>query len=196
MEDTLTKDNEVLIAEMLRDAKEVELPSELKENPVIHKGDETLEAPMTVKELTSAGYVYVWDSRTYEKAPVLRYMLSEVLRRRRKDGSFIWTTNDPKKLPKRGTHKCLLHEDNPNRKEYDKMGLRVCRKSNIINEYEVKQHMQKKHSKEWQAVEDMRKERERQEDRAFQRTLYEAVGRKEEEKPPLYVSAKDKAKIK
>ena len=193
------QDNESLIQEALRDAKLVELPSELKVNPVIHRGDEELDAPMTVKELTSAGYVYVWDSRTYERAPVLYYMLPSILRRRREDGSFIWTTNDPKKLPKRGTMKCLLHKDTPDREKYDEMGLRTCRKSNIINAFEVKQHMMKKHPKEWQAIEDMRKERERQEDRAFQRTLYEAVGAKKEEvkeeKAPLYVSKKDREKI-
>ncbi|KKN72890.1 hypothetical protein LCGC14_0405940 [marine sediment metagenome] len=194
--ETLT-DNESLIQEALRDAKLVDLPSGLKKNPVIHKGDETLDAPMTVKELSSAGYVYVWDSRTFERAPVLYYMLPSILRRRREDGSFIWTTNDPKQLPKKGTHKCLLHKDSPNRERFDEMGLRVCKKSNIINKFEVKQHMSKKHPKEWQAIEDMRKEAERQEDRSFQKTLYEAVGgKKEVTEAPLYVSAKDKAKIK
>ncbi len=192
--DTL-QDNESLIQEALRDAKLVDLPSELKTNPVIHKGDDELDAPMTVKELSSAGYVYVWDSRTFERAPVLYYMLPSILRRRREDGSFIWTTNDPKQLPKRGTMKCLLHKDSPDRKAYDEMGLRTCRKHNIINAFEVKQHMQKKHPKEWQAIEDGRKERERQEDRAFQRTLYEAVGaKKSESEAPLYVSKKDKEK--
>ena len=193
MTDTL-QDNESLIAEALRDAKLVDVPSELKKEPVLHRGDEELDAPMTVKELTSAGYVYVWDSRTYKRAPVLYYMLASILRRRRDDGSFIWTTNDPHKRPKMGTMKCLLHKGSPNRKEYDEMGFRTCKKSNIINAFEVKQHMLKKHPKEWNAIEDQRKEKERQEDRSFQKTLYEAVGGKE--KPPLYVSDKDKAKIK
>ena len=200
MTDTL-QDNESLIQEQLRDAKLVELPSELKENPVIHRGDETLDAPMTVKELSNAGYVYVWDSRTYKRAPVLYYMLASILRRRRDDGSFIWTTNDPKQLPKMGHMKCLLHKDSPNRKEYDEMGFRTCKKSNIINAFEVKQHMTKKHPKEWQSIEDQRKERERQEDRADAKLLRTAlVGHKEEpkaeEKAPLYVSDKDKAKVK
>ncbi len=204
MTDTL-QDNESLIQEALRDAKFVDVPSELKANPVIHRGDETLEAPMTVKELSSAGWVYVWDSRTFERAPVLYYMLPSILRRRRPDGSFIWTTNDPKQLPYRGTLKCLLHKDSPDRKAYDEMGLRTCKKHNIINAFEVKQHMSKKHSKEWQAIEDTRKERERQEDRAYQKTLFEAVGGKAKVKPeepietpkaPLYVSDKDKKKEK
>ena len=192
--DTLP-DNEALIAEMLATANTTEVPSELKENPVIHKGDDILEAPMTVKELTSAGYKSVWDSRTYEWAPVLSYMLPEVLTRKREDGSRIWTTVDPKKRPKRGTHKCMLHQDSPAREEYDKMGLRSCKKSNIINEFEVKQHMGKKHPKEWQAIEDLRKERERQEDRADQKLLREALIAGKETKPPLYVSDKDREKI-
>ena len=174
MTETLT-DNESLIAEQLRDAKLIDVPSELKANPVIHRGDETLEAPMTVKELSSAGYVYIWDSRTFERAPVLYYMLPSILRRRREDGSFIWTTNDPKQLPYRGTYKCLLHKENPAREAFDKMGLRNCKKSNIINEFEVKQHMIKKHPKEWNAIEDLRKERERQEDRADARLLRETL---------------------
>lgn len=170
IEDTL-QNNESLIQEMLRDAKQADIRGELKNNPVIHKGDEVLPAPMTVKELSSAGYVYVWDSRTFERAPVLYYMLPSVLRRRREDGSFIWTTNDPKQNPKRGSLKCLLHKDAPNRSVYDSMGLRSCKKSNITNEYEVKQHMMKKHPKEWAAIEDMRKEKERQEDRLLQQAL-------------------------
>ncbi len=199
MTETLT-DNESLIAEQLRDAKLVEVPSELKANPVIHKGDETLDAPMTVKELSSAGYVYIWDSRTFERAPVLYYMLPSILRRRRENGSYIWTTNDPKQLPERGTHKCLLHKDSPNRAAYKKMGLRTCKKSNIINEYEVKQHMLKKHPKEWMSIEDVRKERERVESLEIQKGMLAAMQNTKEvakeEKAPLYVSAKDKGKIK
>jgi len=195
MTDTL-QDDERSIMEALRDAKIVDVPSELKEGTVIQ--DDTLDLGderMTVIELKNAGYIYVWDTRTHKIAPILRYMLPEVMRRRRPDGSYIWTDKDPKKLPQRGTLKCLLHKDSPNRKEYDRMGLRTCKKSNITNDFEVKQHMSKKHPKEWQALEDQRKERERQEDREFQRTLYEAIGKKEE-KAPLYVSDKDKAKIK
>ena len=192
-------DNEALIAEMVRDAETVNLPDEFTDNKVIHKGDSELESPMTVMEMKSAGYKSIWDTRTYKWAPVLEYMLTQKLRERRDDGSYIWTANDPKRLPERGTHKCLLHKDDSNRKEYDVMGLRTCKKSNILNAFEVKLHMTKKHPKEWSVIEDQRKERERQEDRAAQKTLYEAVGSKVApvavtEEAPLYVSDKDKGK--
>ncbi len=171
MEDTQTKENESMIEEMLRNAKGIDVPSELQKNPILHKGDTDLPSPMTVSQISSAGYVKVWDTRTFESAPVLYYMLPSVLRRRRQDGSFIWTTNDPKQLPKRGTHKCYLHPDNPNRQVYDSMGLRTCLKANITNEYEVKQHMMKKHPKEWAAIEELKKDAERKEDRELQKLL-------------------------
>ncbi|MBU0906647.1 MAG: hypothetical protein KKE05_00655, partial [Nanoarchaeota archaeon] len=160
----------------LRDAKLVEVPSELKDQPVIHRGDGDVPAPMTVKEISSAGYVQVWDSRTGREAPVLYYMLPTKLRERRQDGSFIWTTNDPKVRPPRGQHRCFLHKDGPNRKLYDSMGLRTCKKDNIINAFEAKQHMLKKHPKEWAAIEEIRKDKEREEDRGLQRAILSKMG--------------------
>ena len=60
--------------------------------------------------------------------------------------------------------------------------------------------MFKKHPKEWMAIEDLRKDKERQEDREAQRTLYEAIGGKKEsqveEKAPLYVSDNPKPRKK
>ena len=170
MEDT-QKTQEALIQEMLRDAKVGEVPSSLRTDPVIHKGDETLQAPMTVKEISSAGYVWVWDSRTYEKIPVLYYMLPSKLRQRRPDGSFRFTTTDPGKLPARGTIKCMLHPDGENRKHYDELGFRVCLKGNITNQYQLKQHMIKKHPQEWAAIEAERTDKEKKEDRELQRLL-------------------------
>ncbi len=163
--------NEALIEEMLQDAKKTEIPSDLTTNPIIHRGDETLQVPMTVKEISSAGYIPIWDTRTYEKAPVLYYMAPAKLRQIRPDGSRRFTTVDPGKLPKRGTIKCMLHAEGENRGHYDTLGFRVCRKSNITNPYQLKQHMIKKHPQEWAAIEEERKERERQEDRALQRLL-------------------------
>lgn len=168
---TIEQGNEALIQQALRDAKKVEIPSDLTTNPIIHRGDSTLEAPMTVKEISSAGYVYIWDTRSFEKSPVLYYMLPAKLRQRRPDGSFRFTTVDPGKLPKRGSIKCMLHAEGENRAHYDTLGFRVCRKSNITNPYQLKQHMMKKHPQEWAAIEEERKEKERQEDRALQRLL-------------------------
>lgn len=176
MEATQTE-NETLIAEMLRDAQKAEIPSELKESPVLHKGDEILDAPMTVKELKDAGHVYIWDSRTGDRIPVLYYMLGQKLRVKREDGSYRFTTKDPGIRPVRGTWKCMLHPDGENRKSYDGLGFRSCKKSNITNQFQLKQHMIKKHPQEWKAIDDEIKERERQEDRQLQRAMIQGISK-------------------
>jgi len=179
MEDT--QNNEAMIEEVLRGKEEVDGST----------GD--VAANMSpVKELANAGYVWIWDTRTYERVAVLSYMLPTKLRFRREDGSFRWTTNDPGKKPKRGSIKCLLHKDSPDREHFDGLGFRACPKTNITNPYQLKQHMVKKHPQEWAAIEEERKERERQEDRELQRLIL--AGQVPKEKPPLYVSDKDKKK--
>ncbi len=167
----IEKGNEALIAEMLRDAQKAEVVSELSKNPVLHKGDETLPAPMTVKEITGAGYLWVWDTRTFEKLPILYYMLPQRLRDRRPDGSFRFTTTDPNQTPKHGTVRCLLHPEREERKHFDELGFRICNKHNLINQYQLQQHMKKKHPQEWATIEEEKKTKEKEEDRALQRLL-------------------------
>ena len=177
MEDSQAKTQELQteaqIQEVMRvaEAQKIELHSEALKNPVLHSGDVTLEAPVLVKQISSAGHVFVWDTRTFEKIPILYYMLPSKLRLRRPDGSFRFTVTDPKQLPKQGTLKCLLHKDAPNRAHYDELGFRVCPKENLTNPHQVTQHMKKKHSQEWAAIEDERTRKEREEDRAFQRYI-------------------------
>ena len=171
----LDPEREALIQEMLRDAQKTNLSGDFEANPVIHRGDSDVPAPMVVNKITNAGYVFVWDSRTYRKAPVLYYMLPQVLRQRREDGSYRWTITDPGKEPKHGTFKCLLHRDEPNRKHYDELGFRTCKKENITNPHQVTLHMKSKHKAEWAGIEEERKERERQEDRKLQQMMVETI---------------------
>jgi hypothetical protein len=190
-EDTLRnesteKENEALIQEMLRDAKTAEVEGDLTKNPLIHRGDEELPAPMVVKEIKSAGYVWIYETRTGEQIPCIYYMVGQKMRERRPDGSFIWTTKDPGFRPKSGKVICMLHPDHPNRAHYDELGFRVCKKANLINEFQMKQHMLRKHPQEWKAIEDERKEQERQEDRALQRAILEGASRVSmKQEPPL-----------
>ncbi len=177
------QENEAVIAEMMRDAKVTDIPSEATKDPLLHKGDEEQPAPMTVRQISSAGYVYIFNTQTGDRVPVLYYMLPSRLRRRRPDGSFIFTTNDPKIEPLKGLLKCYLHEDSPSRAEYTVLGFRTCRKSNITNEYQRRQHMKLKHKAEWATIEDSRKERERQEDRELQQLFIKSQLPKEEPAP-------------
>ena len=177
MEDTqqvataIEKENEVLIEDLLRTSSVHELPSTLTTNPVIHKGDETLPAPMVVQSISSAGHVTLWETRTFEPAEVLYYMVQNRLLQRRPDGSYRWTRIDPKMKPRRGTYKCLLHAKAPDRAHYDALGFRSCKKSTLTNPYQVRQHMLKKHKQEWAAIEQERIDREREEDRQVQQAI-------------------------
>ena len=187
--------NEELIQEMLRNAKPSEIPGELTRNPIIHKGDETNPAPMVVNQVTSAGYVYVWETDTYEKVPILYYMLPSKLRQRRPDGSYRFTTIDPGRKPIRGAIKCMLHAEAENREHYDSLGFRICKKSNITNQYQLEQHMTKRHPQEWAAIKAEKVAREREEDRALQRLILQNQTKQLGERE-LYVSDKDKRKTK
>ncbi len=161
-----TLNNEALIQEMLRDSQKAEPPGEMVKNPIIHRGDASQPAPMTVKEMSDAGWVWLWNTETLDRVAVLYYRVPQLLRQRRPDGSFRWTTNELKDKPYRGSIKCMLHPDNPDRQHYNEMGLPVCKKENITSPHQLVMHMAKKHKMEYAAIkkeiEDTEKEEERQ----------------------------------
>ncbi len=186
------EDNEKLIEEMIKDAEVAAEPGELAKKQVLHKGDDEVPSPMVTAELKSAGYVYIYDTRTGDRSKCNRNMLMQHLKKTRGDGSIVFTTKNPGIAVKRGTLKCLLHAGDPNRQHYDVLGLPVCPKDNLNSRFQVIRHMQKRHKLEWQTIEQERKDAERQEETAFRRQLMgKAVGER-----TLYVSDKDKAKIK
>ena len=193
--------NEVLIQEALASAVLVEVPSDLKANPVIHRGDNELESPMTVKELSSAGYVYLYDTETREKSVVLTYMAPSKLRLKRSNGQPYFTATKPAEEPWRGTLKCMLHPDQAERAHYDDMGLPSCQKSNLRNPRELTRHMQKRHKQSWETIQKEKEDKEKAEDRDIQRQILLALAKSaasDEPKvigtpeAPLYVSDKQK----
>ena len=143
------------------------------------------EFEMSPTELKSAGYVYIYDTKTNERSLCNNNMLAQHLRKKRPDGSYVFTTQKPKVAPIRGTMECLLHPNSPKRAHYDELGLPVCRKSNLTSPFQVTRHMQKRHKVEWATIEAERLAVEKEEEREFRR----AVMGKE---APLYVSEKKK----
>ena len=165
-------EREQLIQEMLRDAQKVNLGGELEKNPIIHKGNET-QPPMVLHEITSAGYVKVYSTEDGAEAYTLYYRLPQILRQRLPNGKYRWTVADPGIRPFKGQVKCMLHPDDPNRKHYALLGFRECNKHNLTSLHQLNLHMQRRHPQEWATIEEERKEKERQEDRALQRALLE-----------------------
>ena len=108
----MTTNNEPAIEEMMRDAEQADEPGELKPGVPISESD---GMTMTTAELQSAGYVYVYDTRTGDRSVVNRNMLQSQLEKRHEDGSFIFSTRFPDGVkPIIGTLKCFLHADDPN----------------------------------------------------------------------------------
>ena len=162
-------DTERSTEEMMREVEAVGEPGE-PEN-VIHVPDD--DTPLEVKQssIQSAGWVKVYDTLTGESSIINRNMLPHQLQKKRTDGTYIFTTVKPLVEPQRGHYKCLLHADDPNRKDYDALGFAVCRKANLSSPYQVRRHMMKRHPVEWGTIQEERENAKREEDRTFQRTL-------------------------
>ena len=173
------------LEEEIRDAEKANEPGEISINPIVHRGDD--KAPTMVATVESAGYTWVYDTTTGVPSKVNNNMLPSMLRKKRADDSYVFGTRQLV-IPKQGTFKCYLHASDPNRGHYDDLGFAVCPKDNLSAPFHVRRHMQKRHKVEWAAIEEERKDKEKAEDREFQRML---IG-KATEKAPLYVSNKDK----
>lgn len=182
------EDTEKLIEEMINEAEKAVEPGELTKGQVINQGSEDMPAPMVALEVQSAGYVPIYDTRTGERSVCNRNMLVQSLKKKRPDGSTVFTTAKPKTPPMRGTFKCLLHPDDPNRKHYNELGLPVCKKANLTSPYQVRRHMEKRHQMEWKTIEQERIDAEKKEEREFQRQFLSKVSGT----APLYISDKDK----
>ena len=157
-------DNETLIEEQMREA-EVAPESEVKIDEA-----EPL-TPMSPVKMQSAGYVYIYDTVTHERSVCNRNMLAGHLRKKRPDGSIVFTTRKPLVAPKRGALKCMLHPDEPNRYHYDELGLATCRKANLASLYQVQRHMIKRHKMEYATI----KEELDREEKAKERKLREVL---------------------
>jgi len=182
-------ENDKLIEEMIRDADKAGEPGGLKKKQVLSEGDDETP-PSIVSEISSAEYVWIYDTRTGDRSKCNRNMLMQHLKKKRPDGSTVFTTKDPGFRPAQGKHKCLLHPDGPNRKHYDELGLPVCKKANLASPFQVRRHMQKRHKQEWATIEEERIEAEKQEEREFRQQL---LGKNQ---APLYLSEKDKQILK
>ena len=162
------------LEEMIADAKTATEPGEAVAGQVVHKGDEEAPAPIVVHSVESAGHVTLYNTKTGIPSRINRNMLPSKLALKNADGTSVWSTRQTV-VPPKGTYLCLLHKDHPNRAHYDALGLAVCSKGDIPSPYEVTRHMRGRHRQEWETLEHERLEKEKQEDRQFQRDLLSGV---------------------
>ena len=148
------------------------MPEDVEASPVVHRGTLEMPSPMAALSTTGAGYVWVYHTETGEPSLINRNMLLVQLRDKLIPGTqrraFSLTQS---RQPYRGTIKCALHMDSPEHDRYAEMGFPECNKSNIPTKYQLLLHMQHKHPTVFKALELERTEAEKQEERAFWRTL-------------------------
>lgn len=131
-----------------------------------------------ITDLESAGWTIVYDRETAEPSVINNNMLPRQLKGTRDDGQLRFTTIKPSFAPVRGSIRCMLHDDRPEFEDLKKRGVTRdgCRKATIPSEYELIQHMRNKHNREWAVLEEEKERAERDEDRAFQRRIFENIG--------------------
>ncbi len=146
-------------------------PEDIEGSAVVHRGTLDMPSPMAALETTSAGYVWVYHTETGEPSLINRNMLLPQLRDKvLPNGNRAFSLKQSRQ-PYRGTIKCALHADGPERPRYADMGFPECEKSNIPTQYQLLMHMQHKHPTAWKAIELERTTAETAEDRAFYRLI-------------------------
>jgi len=193
VEDTNTQGTGISVEELISEAE----ASQRGNTPSMVDGADK-DAPTVVSRVKGTdGLIPIYDRKTGEQSTVLEYMLRELLKAKSPvDGSLRFTTRKPPFSLKQGTHKCLLHPDNPERAHYDELGFPVCLKSNLTSPFMVKKHMRSRHKIEWATIEEERKDEEKRAEQEFQRSIINRATPPPKVKAPLYVSDKDKGKPK
>ncbi len=165
----IQKENEALIAEMVSKIG-TSTREGIAQNPVIQEGDIKM-----VMEIKDEGLAILYRTDTGEPVKVLKYMLKDYLKAKNPDGTNQFTAIKPNIEIKRGTLKCWLHPDGETRGHYDELGLPTCKKSNMTAPYMVEQHMKKRHPSAWAIIDKERIDREKMEDREFQRSMLKGL---------------------
>lgn len=176
MKKSQRSENEVLLEEMVSGAERVQRKPVIGE--VVDRGDDTENRPpILLSHVSGNDKVYIYDTETGQRSECLRYTLPTQLKKLRPNKRPFFTTVPPGFKPKEGQFTCLLHPAREERAHYDDIGLPICKKQNLTSQHQVERHMQKKHPAEWAAIEKERIQREKEEDREFQRSLLKGVSR-------------------
>ena len=150
-----------------------------KVGEIVHHPD--MENPFGIKlaEVASAGWKVVYHTVTREPSLIngnlLGAQLNKLVPVPQADGTIrmqrAFTTQRPKEGPVRGTLKCILHEEHPQREYHKSLGLPTCGKSNMMSPLDVRSHAQHRHSREWATIEDDRQHGIAEEERLVRKAL-------------------------
>jgi len=159
---------------------------EFRTGDSLHRESPDLPVDINVVEVKGGKYYRMWHAEDLTERLIHVNLMNnavnarftekhEPLRHARK-GDRVFVFERPAARPPELLNRCRLHPNDPERAEWDKMGLPVCKKP-LANPYEVDRHMQKKHSTAWGTIERDRLKAERDEDRQAQRVMMDALAR-------------------
>ncbi len=128
------------------------------------KNDDTvaIESGLAGKvEMLDAGHSWVYDVRNYQRSKINNNMLRSQLQKTDTDvtsahyGRRVFTTEnlEAKGLrPVKGTFKCFLHKDSPDREKWNQMGYAVCPAGSLASPSNQESHAKRTHKAEWAAI--------------------------------------------
>lgn len=170
---------------MVNDAQILEIEHQMRSAPEpgglesVSMGEE-----ITVRKAsaTSAGYVTMWNTDTYEPSIFNLNNIRTKLREVHPDnydnvtmrGKPAWTATEPSQKPWKGSITCPLHVMRPERTAYDKVGYPQCTYDVSPSEMEAQDHLKKKHPRTWRMIQDTVADEERKaqvEDREINRRI-------------------------
>jgi len=163
------------LEELLLEAEEANNPGSLTEGRLLHSGNDEVPMPMGVASLEFGGHVYVYHTQTGGRSRINSNMLAMQLTKTLADGRRAFTTEKPPFEPEKGTIKCMLHADDPNRAHYDALGFATCPKQYIPSQYQLQRHMTGRHRMEYATIAEEADRAEKAEEREFQRMLLQAA---------------------
>jgi hypothetical protein len=144
-----------------------------KEGDVINRPNEGAPSAMRISDLKFKGYKEVWDTRTGVKSLQPWWLMWQTMRKRRPDGSMVFTEIDPKIPQDNGED--LFCPLNPNAPvdvrfaEAKGMGFKECIKKHIPNMAALMAHLNSSHKRAAAAINQAREEQDRQETMDLQR---------------------------
>lgn len=162
---------ESLIAEQ---GQEVQPEHHLKPGDILSGQGDGL-APMKVGSLRYKGYVEVWDTETGDKSLQPWWLLWQTIRILTESGKPKYTRSNPHIDPDYGEDLfCPLNPNAPEGQRFVGRGFRPCRKRHIPHLDALEMHVHNKHNRAHQAIERIRQEQIRSEDRQLQMDAIEA----------------------
>lgn len=140
---------------------------------IISDGSGEISSLMRVSDLRYKGYRPVWDTKTGQESLQPRWLLWQTMSKKHPDGTQAFTLVNPHIPPDYGEDlTCPFSPDAPLDQRVSGMGFKACNngrgKRHIPNHAALESHLQHTHPRAYAALERVKVERQREEDRAMQ----------------------------